>query len=59
MAFKVEVPPALIRSDVDEVDGPVADAFRRNVAERGEVGGGPRALQGARNRTAARRVLVA
>ena len=38
MTLKVEVPPALIRGDVDEGYGPVADAFRRNFAERGEVG---------------------
>ncbi len=38
MTLKVEVPPALLRGDVDEGYGPVADAFRRNFAERGEIG---------------------
>jgi CubicO group peptidase (beta-lactamase class C family) len=38
MVFKVDVPPNLIAGDVDEGYGPVADAFRRNFAERGEVG---------------------
>src|SRR5690349_24878061 len=35
---KVRVPMDLIGGDVDEGYGPVADAFRRNFAERGEVG---------------------
>ena len=39
MVLKVSVPPELVRGDVDEGYGPVADAFRRNFAERGEVGG--------------------
>lgn len=38
MTLKVDVPRHLIRGDVDEGYGPVADAFRRNFAERGEVG---------------------
>ncbi len=38
MVFKVDVPAELVRGDVDEGYGPVADAFRRNFAERGEVG---------------------
>lgn len=38
MTTKVDVPAALIRGEVDEGYGPVADAFRRNFAERGEVG---------------------
>ncbi len=38
MVFKIDVPPNLIAGDVDEGYGPVADAFRRNFAERGEVG---------------------
>ncbi len=38
MTLKVDVPPGLLRGDVDEGYGPVADAFRRNFAERGEVG---------------------
>ncbi|MFI7444747.1 serine hydrolase domain-containing protein [Nonomuraea indica] len=38
MALKVDVPSALLRGEVDEGYGPVADAFRRNFAERGEVG---------------------
>lgn len=37
-APKVDVPQELIRGDVDEGYGPVADAFRRNFAERGEIG---------------------
>ncbi|WP_426512212.1 serine hydrolase domain-containing protein [Dactylosporangium sp. McL0621] len=39
MVFKVDVPPDLVGGDVDEGYGPVADAFRRNFAERGEIGG--------------------
>jgi CubicO group peptidase (beta-lactamase class C family) len=35
---KVDVPADLVRGGVDEGYGPVADAFRRNFAERGEVG---------------------
>ena len=38
MVFKVDVPPDLVQGDVDEGYGPVADAFRRNFAERGEIG---------------------
>ncbi|MFB9319263.1 serine hydrolase domain-containing protein [Cryptosporangium minutisporangium] len=38
MVLKVDVPPDLVRGDVDEGYGPVADAFRRNFAERGEIG---------------------
>jgi CubicO group peptidase (beta-lactamase class C family) len=36
--LKVPVPADLVHGDVDEGYGPVADAFRRNVAERGEIG---------------------
>jgi CubicO group peptidase (beta-lactamase class C family) len=36
--LKVSVPPTLVCGDVDEGYGPVADAFRRNFAERGEIG---------------------
>lgn len=38
MVLKVDVPPALVQGEVDEGYGPVADAFRRNFAERGEIG---------------------
>lgn len=38
MVFKVDVPSHLIGGDVDAGYGPVADAFRRNFAERGEIG---------------------
>jgi CubicO group peptidase (beta-lactamase class C family) len=38
VTLKVDVPSALIRGDVDEGYGPVADAFRCNFAERCEVG---------------------
>jgi CubicO group peptidase (beta-lactamase class C family) len=38
MAFKIDVPPQLIGGDVEEGFGPVADAFRRNFAERADVG---------------------
>lgn len=38
MVYKVDVPSSLIAGEVDEGYGPVADAFRRNFAERGEVG---------------------
>lgn len=38
MTLKVDVPAELVRGDVDEGFGPVADAFRRNFDERGEVG---------------------
>ncbi len=38
MVLKVRVPPDAVCGDVDEGYGPVADAFRRNFAERGEVG---------------------
>jgi CubicO group peptidase (beta-lactamase class C family) len=36
--LKVDVPAELIQGDVDEGYGKVADAFRRNFAERGDVG---------------------
>ena len=38
MPLAVDVPPDLVRGDVDDGYGPVADAFRRNFAERAEVG---------------------
>jgi CubicO group peptidase (beta-lactamase class C family) len=38
VVFKVAVPADLISGDVDEGYGPVADAFRRNFTERGEIG---------------------
>ncbi|MEO3859906.1 serine hydrolase domain-containing protein [Acrocarpospora sp. B8E8] len=38
MVLKVDVPSALVCGEVDEGYGPVADAFRRNFAEHGEVG---------------------
>jgi CubicO group peptidase (beta-lactamase class C family) len=38
VVLKVDVPPAMIRGEADEGYGPVADAFRRNYAKRGEVG---------------------
>jgi CubicO group peptidase (beta-lactamase class C family) len=38
MVLKVDVPPELLHGDVDEGYGPVAEAFRRNFAEGGEVG---------------------
>jgi len=38
MVFKIDVPADLVHGDVDEGYGPVADEFRRNFAERGEVG---------------------
>ena len=38
MVFKIDVPSNLVVGDVDEGYGPVADAFRRNFSERGEVG---------------------
>ncbi|GAA3455754.1 serine hydrolase domain-containing protein [Dactylosporangium matsuzakiense] len=38
MVLKVDVPPALVSGAADEGYGPVADAFRRNFAERGEIG---------------------
>jgi CubicO group peptidase (beta-lactamase class C family) len=34
----VDVPSELVQGDVDEGYGAVADAFRRNVSERGEIG---------------------
>jgi len=34
----VDVPPALVCGEADEGYGSVADAFRRNFAERGEIG---------------------
>ncbi len=39
MVFKIDVPTSLVLGDVDEGYGPVADEFRRNFTERGEVGG--------------------
>jgi CubicO group peptidase (beta-lactamase class C family) len=38
VTLKVDVPMGLVRGEVDQGYGPVADAFRRNFAERGEVG---------------------
>lgn len=38
MVLRVDVSPELLRGDVDEGYGPVADAFRRNFADRGEIG---------------------
>jgi CubicO group peptidase (beta-lactamase class C family) len=38
MVLKVDVPLGLVRGDVDEGYGAVADAFRRNFAEGDEVG---------------------
>jgi len=38
MVLRVDVPPDLVAGEVDEGYGPVADAFRRNFAERGEIG---------------------
>ncbi|MEV1048311.1 serine hydrolase domain-containing protein [Streptomyces sp. NPDC049916] len=38
MVFTVDVPAALVRGEVDEGYGPVADAFRRNFADGREVG---------------------
>src|SRR3954469_4765570 len=38
VVLKVRVPPDIVCGEVDEGYGPVADAFRRNFAERGEVG---------------------
>jgi CubicO group peptidase (beta-lactamase class C family) len=38
MVFKVDVPSSLIKGDVDEGYGAVADQFRRNFTERGEIG---------------------
>ena len=38
MVLKVDVSPGLVHGDVDEGYGAVADAFRRNFAERGEIG---------------------
>jgi len=38
VVLKVSVPPELVLGDVDEGYGAVADAFRRNFAERGEIG---------------------
>jgi CubicO group peptidase (beta-lactamase class C family) len=38
MVFKIDVPQSAVHGDVDEGYGPVADQFRRNFAERGEVG---------------------
>ena len=38
MVFKVDVPAELIAGDVDEGYGAVADEFRRNFTERGEIG---------------------
>jgi CubicO group peptidase (beta-lactamase class C family) len=38
MVLRVDVPPDLVVGDVAEGFGPVADEFRRNFAERGEIG---------------------
>src|SRR5262249_12974126 len=38
MVFKVDVPPHLVHGETDEGYGAVADAFRRNFAERHEIG---------------------
>lgn len=38
MVFKVDVPDSLIAGDVDDGYGPIADAFRKNFAEHGEIG---------------------
>ncbi|GAA4473666.1 serine hydrolase domain-containing protein [Rhodococcus olei] len=38
MVFKIDVPPEMVHGEADEGYGPVADQFRRNFAERGEVG---------------------
>jgi CubicO group peptidase (beta-lactamase class C family) len=38
MVLKVGVPKELVKGDVDEGYGPVADEFRRNFAERDEIG---------------------
>ena len=38
MVFRVDVPPDTVEGGVDEGYGAVADAFRRNFAERGEIG---------------------
>ncbi len=38
MVIRVDVPAGLIAGGVDEGYGPVADAFRKNFAERGEIG---------------------
>ncbi|MFD0519860.1 serine hydrolase domain-containing protein [Paractinoplanes durhamensis] len=45
---KVAVAPELIHGDVDEGYGPVADAFRRNFAERGEIGAACTVYRGGR-----------
>lgn len=38
MVLEVDVAPGLVHGDVDEGYGAVADASRRNVAERGHIG---------------------
>ena len=38
MVLKVDVPAELMHGHADEGYGPVADAFRRNFTERGEIG---------------------
>jgi hypothetical protein len=38
VVLKVAVPDEAVRGGVDEGYGPVADAFRRNSAERDEIG---------------------
>jgi hypothetical protein len=38
VVLKVAVPEELVRRDVDQGYGPVADAFRRNFAERDDIG---------------------
>jgi len=37
LVLKVDVPAAFVCGEVVEGYGPVADAFQRNFAERGEV----------------------
>jgi hypothetical protein len=36
--LRVDVPSAMVHGDVAQGYGPVADAFRRNVAQRREIG---------------------
>jgi hypothetical protein len=38
MVLKVDVPAERVRGDVDVGYGPIADGFRCNLADRGEVG---------------------
>ena len=52
MVLKVDVPAHLVAGDVESGYGPVADAFRRNFAERGEIGAvTPTSAAGAPDRT--------